>query len=256
MSLNAYISNNRRLTALGDVRINRVETVPELPVGGSIEMVLESDNDVKAATLDITSPCWDSATLTLLTLALPAGQTTVAVPLPWHVLLTGTPCSEYQFSLFRTRAPQHADTRKLYVSPVSVPPGHCARRGLVTSPADGETVVTTAPYTFRWDPDQLFRFEPSSLMGKGALRKVETVTIILTGFLPHGSFPRFDEVVITPSEGVGNSGEFRFDFSAGVDGDGNPLTWGSSWTGRFEYLTLRITASSHYQISGSLFTKN
>lgn len=234
------------------MRILRVENVTELPLGGSMEMVFESDDDVSAAALDVTSPCWDSATLTLIDLPLPVGQTTISVPLPWHVLLTGTPCSEYQFSLYRSRAPQHADTHRVFVSPVSVPPSRCARAGFVTSPVDGEIIVTTAPYTFRWNPHQLFRFEPSSLVGIGVMRKIEAVTIILTGFLPDGSSSRFDEVVITQPEGIENSGEFLFDFSSGLDGNGNPLAWGPSWIGRFEYLTLRITASNHYQISGSL----
>jgi hypothetical protein len=138
-------------------------------------------------------------------------------------------------------------------------PGQC-QSNVVKSPADGEFVASDREYLFEWDPTQLFFFEKNGQAHDGHVSSVDTVQIKLVGtrLLKHDEECRFghqdaglcvETTIITPREGVPNTGAMMYDFSTALDGYGGLLTWNGTWYGRYGSLRVQISARDHSLIA-------
>lgn len=236
----------------------RLTPVPELPLGGTLTAFVESTAAVDHALFRLSSSCDGDAFVTLEDLPIPAGTSEVKLRVPWHVLLLGNTCETYWLDVMQPHQ-KHNYARS---APLSVKAyTSCPTSGMVLAPADGAIIDPTSPFTFSWDPAQLFFFNGSSPSGSGEVVSSKRVALTLVGRLPSllnatglpGDKWTLEETLITPSEGVPNGGAFAFDFASGVDGQGNILPW--AWADRYDHITLRVTDFNHSRISGDIHNK-
>ena len=211
----------------------------------------------------MTSPCWQTGMhLTLLDAPVLAVETltTVLVPLPYHILMTGGTGDVESCNEFILEASPAQRPRELLAARVRVETDPCAV-SCVHAPADGTILDVATPVVFKWNPRKLFWFESVGAAHEGTVKPVEFAVLRIFGSRPpseaelaRGACDWSGEIVdgaciegalLTTTNGTNNTGTFEFDFSQNTDGMGRQLYWNGTWVDRFDFLYLEITAAEH-----------
>ena len=255
----------RRLSESTDSELVAGSTIA---LGHSILAELKVDETIEQVSFRMSSECWDGVWLWLQDSRDVAPESPpVEIPIPHHVLLTGTPCDKYYIEAFEAHHVEHAIRSVPFSIPGLLPTdGDACQPSLVVSPSDGEVIDVLAPYEFHWNADEIFWFQSSSMIHEGSVRSASFVRIDLVGSAePDGegkcAFGKLNEergtciekVRLTPEAGAPNIGSFTFNFSLNVDGFGNPLYFGESWDPTRYTNGVRISISAReHTYTGSL----
>ena len=261
MNVAVSASSSRRLsaTALDALDAEFVAGSPVAP-GHSILAKFEVDEEIENVVFRMSSSCWGDTWLWLQEATISPALPSVSIPLPFHVLLTGTACEEYYIEAFEP----HHEMDAIRSKPFAIPgllqqDGSFCQPSIVTRPSDGESVSVLAPYEFRWKADELFWYNSTSMVFDGSIIYADRVKIELLGILTNYDEEKGCEfgytekdnctelTILTPEEGAPNTGSFVFDFSSNVTGHGDPLSWDGPWnTSRYAGgLQIRISAHAH-----------
>ena len=186
-SINVAVSasSSRRLsaTALDALDAEFVAGSPVAP-GHSILAKFEVDEEIENVVFRMSSSCWGDTWLWLQEATISPALPSVSIPLPFHVLLTGTACEEYYIEAFEP----HHEMDAIRSKPFAIPgllqqEGSFCQPSIVTRPSDGESVSVLAPYEFRWKADELFWYNSTSMVFDGSIIYADRVKIELLGIL-------------------------------------------------------------------------
>lgn len=202
----------------------------------------------------VTSECWGGISLKLADAkGVSTGTNVINLLLPWHTMFTGTPCPEYTLIAERV-----GTLDSFQVDGVEISSVECGG-ALVLAPMDGDSISPDdSAFTFVWNSSELFYFSAEGPLGTGKVTEVSRVTLSLLGkvtpsnecFGHQDGADCMESVMITPPEGVENTGSFNFNFSSKLDGQGNLLPWEGGWSDRYSHIKLKITAYEHTLTAG------
>jgi len=233
----------------------------ELPLGGTVDAVVELTEDVEHVIFEVTSRCWNGMSLVLMDAGLlSSGRTVVSILVPSHVLFHESPCSEYMFSAFSSSSPHEVSKFHLFVHV----PGFCQVANLVTKPEDGSSIRSNGTLLVKWLPEKLFFVHGGSLLGDHAeIAEVAHVAIALVGYFTinagssqeclgeiniNGSLCKETNFITSKALGAPNVGTFLFDLSKNMDGDNIKLKWNGTWVGRYDSLRVKIIGFEHWLV--------